>query len=130
MTMNEKNGKSETALEGAAKLALAGFLYVLFHLRLGGGLAETARATLGQMLLTAPYALGFTLLLLYAHRRLGKGPDRPPRPGWTRVARIFLTMGICFGLFFALFEYGGGAPHDPSSAGGFWGDAFRKLRSR
>ena len=120
-----KNENSETSLGNAAMLALTGFLYALFHLRLGSGLAETAQATLAQMLLTAPYAAGFTALLLYAHHRLAGG-----RPHWTRAARVFLTMGICFGLFFALFEYGGGDPYDPSSAGGFWGDAFRKLRSR
>ena len=119
---------SETRLQAALKLAASGFLYLLFHLRLGQTFGESAAATLAQMMLTLPYAAGFTVVLLAAYRRLAGG-NTPFRPNWTRVLRIFFTLGICFALFFALYEYGGGDPYDPSSGGGFWGDVFRKMRS-
>ena len=124
-----ENQRTETRLQAALKLAASGFLYLLFHLRLGRTFGQSAAATLEQMMLTLPYAAGFTVVLLSAYRRLAGG-DAPFRPGWTRVLRIFFTLGICFALFFALYEYGGGDPYDPSSGGGFWGDVFRKMRSR
>ena len=124
-----ENQHTETRAQAALKLAAGGLFYVLFHLRLGRTFGEGAAATIAQMLLTLPYAAGFTLVLLLAYRRLAGG-DAPFKPDWTRVLRIFFTLGICFALFFALYEYGGGDPYDPSSGGGFWGDVFRKMRSR
>ena len=119
----------ESPRQGALTLVLTGFFYLIFHLRLGQSVGSSCAATLGQMFLTAPYALGFTFILVYLHRRISGQKERPP---WTRLLRIFLTMGICFALFFALYEYGGGDPWntEAASAGGFWGDVLQKLQWR
>lgn len=117
----------ESSQRNIVALVLTGLTYLLFHLRLGTDAATTASATLAQMLLTAPYAIGFTYLLLYVYRRLSA---EPVRPAWTRVLRIFFTMGIVFAFFFALYEHGGGSPFDSEapSATGFWRDVLQKLR--
>lgn len=119
----------ESPRQGALTLVLTGFVYLIFHLRLGQSIGASCAATLGQMLLTAPYAIGFTCILVYLHRRISGQKARPP---WTRLLRIFFTMGICFALFFALYEYGGGDPWntEAASAGGFWGNILQKLQWR
>ena len=83
-----------------------------------------------QLLLTAPYALGFTYIIAAVFRRLS---DKGPLP-WNRVLRIFFTIGILFGFFFALYDYGAQAlppdqvvqPH--SSVERFLQDILQKLR--
>lgn len=76
--------------------------YVLFHLRLGPNIGSIAALTLEQMLLTAPYAIGFTYILAILIRKF-TGRGYPP---WDRLLRIFFTIGIFFAFFFALYEYG------------------------
>ena len=99
---------------------------VIFHLRLGQSLMATVLHTLAQMLLTAPYAIGFTFILIFVYRRISGQQQRPP---WTRVLRIFFAVGICFAFFFALYEYGGGDPYAiDTTAGDFWRDVFQKMR--
>jgi hypothetical protein len=85
-------------------LVLTGMVYLLFHLRLGATPQEIVIETAYQLLLTAPYAIGFTLMIV-AFIRTVSGGTIPP---WDRLLRIFFTLGILFGLFFALYEYGGG----------------------
>ena len=90
-----------------------------------------ASGTLRQMLLTAPYALGFTYIVAVLFRRFtGKGwlP-------WDRLCRIFFTVGILFAFFFALYEYAGqGQPlndHQPqgnANVSRFLEDVIRKVR--
>lgn len=129
MTQAVKN--SDTATKNPPRhslaLLLTGLVYVLFHLRLGPSAAAILSGTLAQMLLTAPYAIGFTCLLLYCYRRLGGATQRP---SWAGIARIFFTMGILFAFFFALYEYGGGNPlqEGTSSAAGSWRDILPQLR--
>ncbi|MCL2340405.1 MAG: hypothetical protein FWC49_01725 [Proteobacteria bacterium] len=110
---------------------LTALAYLLFHLRLGADAAAVARGTVYQMLLTAPYALGFTYIVAVVFRRLtGKGwlP-------WDRLCRIFFTVGILFAFFFALYEYAGqGKPledralQSDSSAARFFEDVLRRVR--
>lgn len=86
---------------------LTALAYLLFHLRLGADLGEMATGTVSQMLLTAPYAIGFAYIVAALLRRL-TGRGWPP---WDRVVRLFFTFGILFAFFFALYEYAGqGAP--------------------
>ncbi len=80
---------------------LTGLAYLLFHLRLGSNAGETVYATVYQMLVTAPYCLGFTYIIAVILRKMvNRG-----WPPWDRLLRIFFTIGILFGFFFALYEY-------------------------
>ena len=108
-------GASETPRQGVLTLFFA-----------GQSLTATVLHTLAQMLLTAPYAIGFTFILIFVYRRISGQQQRPP---WTRVLRIFCAVGICFAFFFALYEYGGGDPYAiDTRAGDFWRGVFQKLR--
>ena len=53
---------------------LTALAYLLFHLRMGADLGQIATGTLSQMLLTAPYAIGFAYIVATVVRRLsGRG---------------------------------------------------------
>lgn len=82
---------------------LTALAYFLFHLRLGGDVEAIVSGTVYQILMTAPYALGFTYIIAFVFRRMS-GSGWPP---WDRLLRIFFTVGIVFAFFFALYEYGG-----------------------
>ncbi len=73
-------------------------------MRLGNDFAATASGTLYQMLLTGPYALGFSYIIIVVFKKLS-GVEKIP---WDRFARVFFTIGILFAFFFALYEYAGG----------------------
>jgi len=110
---------------------LTALAYLLFHLRLGADPGAIVYGTVYQMLLTAPYALGFTYIVAVVFRRLS-GSGWPP---WDRLLRIFFTVGILFAFFFALYEYGGqGQPLEDvkmdsnSSVSRFFEDVIRKVR--
>ncbi len=91
-------------LKEKSTFVVTALAYVLFHLRLGADAGQIVSGTCRQMLLTAPYALGFTYMIAFMLRRLsGSG-----WPTWDRLCRIFFTLGIIFAFFFALYEYGGG----------------------
>lgn len=110
---------------------LTALAYLLFHLRLGADARAIAVGTLYQILLTAPYALGFTYIVAVVFRRLtGKGwlP-------WDRLFRVFFTVGILFAFFFAIYEYASqGQPlvdrtlEADSSVSRFFEDIFQRLR--
>jgi hypothetical protein len=110
---------------------LTAVAYLLFHLRLGADLGSTATGTLYQILLTAPYALGFTYIVAVVFRRLSGKGWLP----WDRLLRVFFTVGILFAFFFALYEYAEqGLPpeqrpaQNTSSAARFFEDVVRKVR--
>ena len=111
---------------------LTALAYLLFHLRMGADLGEMTTGTVSQMLLTAPYAIGFAYITAAVLRRL-TGRGWPP---WDRVARLFFTFGIMFAFFFALYEYAGqGTPQaqmeqqrQRSSAARFIEDVLPKVR--
>ncbi|MDH3348841.1 MAG: hypothetical protein OEM02_12190 [Desulfobulbaceae bacterium] len=79
---------------------VTGLIYFLFHLRLGHTPGETTLETAAQLLGTFPYAAGFTYLTLLFIRYTAND-QWPP---WDRIARIFFTIGMVFGLLFALYE--------------------------
>lgn len=110
---------------------LTALAYLLFHLRLGGDAGTIAGGTVAQILLTLPYALGFTYIVAVVFRRLSGKGWLP----WDRLCRIFFTVGILFAFFFALYEYAGkGAPpadrklESGSSAARFLEDVLHKVR--
>ena len=110
---------------------LTALAYLLFHLRLGANALEIVSGTVRQMLLTAPYALGFTYITAVAFRRLSGKGWLP----WDRLCRIFFTVGILFAFFFALYEYAAqGQPpealkqKESSSVSRFFEDVLQKVR--
>ena len=110
---------------------LTALAYFLFHLRMGVDVGAIVYGTVYQVLLTAPYAIGFTYIIAVMFRRFS-GSGWPP---WDRLLRIFFTIGIIFAFFFALYEYAGkGQPpgseqlQNSSSVSRFFEDAIRKVR--
>jgi hypothetical protein len=83
--------------------ALAALLYLLFHLRGGQNAVEALSGTFIQLLTTLPYCIGFTWITVRVITHLHHGRTL----AWDRIARIFFTIGIFFGMFFALYEYTG-----------------------
>jgi hypothetical protein len=80
---------------------LTALAYLLFHLRLGADAGAILAGTTYQVLLTAPYALGFTYIVAVVFRRLSGKGWLP----WDRLLRVFFTVGILFAFFFALYEH-------------------------
>jgi hypothetical protein len=110
---------------------LTALAYLLFHLRLGADANAVLAGTLYQILLTAPYALGFTYIVAVVFRRLSGKGWLP----WDRLFRVFFTVGILFAFFFALYEYAGqGQPladrklEADSSVSRFFEDVLRQVR--
>jgi len=110
---------------------LTALAYLLFHLRLGTDAEAVLSGTTYQVLLTAPYALGFTYIVAVVFRRISGKGWLP----WDRLLRVFFTVGILFAFFFALYEYAGqGQPLEDrklqpdSSAARFFEDVLRKVR--
>ena len=75
--------------------------YLLFNLRYSPeSPAATIKSTLVQLLVTAPFVVGLTILVVsFMQRSTG---ERLP---WDRIARIYCTLGIIIGFFYALNEY-------------------------
>jgi hypothetical protein len=119
-----------TTLREKITFILTALAYVLFHLRLGANVEAIVSGTVYQMLLTAPYALGFAYIIAVVFRKIS-GTGWPP---WDRLLRIFFTVGILFAFFLALYEYAGkGQPLEDrklnsSSVSRFFEDAIQKAR--
>jgi hypothetical protein len=76
-------------------------VYLLFNFRYApGSLSASIRATIMQLLTTAPYVIGLTILLVSVMQKMSG--ERLPGD---RIVRIFCTIGIIVGLLFALSEY-------------------------
>lgn len=84
-----------TTLREKITFVLTALAYLLFHLRLGANLTEIAVGTLSQMLLTAPYAIGFAYILAAVVRHLS-GRGWPP---WDRLFRLFFHLRHSLRLF-------------------------------
>ncbi len=82
-------------------LIAAGLFYVLFNLRYAAGRPlDSLTATLWQLASSAPYAAGLTFLVVsFFQRMYGEKMD------WERRFRLFFTIGIILGFFFALADY-------------------------
>ena len=82
-------------------LGLVICVYLLFNLRYSpASLFVTVKSTLVQLLMTAPFVVGLTILVVSFMQR--SSGERLP---WDRIARIYCTLGIIIGFFYALNEY-------------------------
>jgi small basic protein len=76
-------------------------VYLLFNFRYApDSWFGSIRATLVQLLTTAPYVAGLTILLVAVMKKMAG--ERLP---WDRIVRIYCTIGIFIGFFFAMSEY-------------------------
>jgi hypothetical protein len=75
--------------------------YLLFNLRFAPeNLKHSFTSTLVQLLTTAPFVAGLTILVVsFIQRSTG---ERLP---WDRIIRIYCTIGIIIGFFYGLSEY-------------------------
>lgn len=85
---------------------LSGLLYFLFNLRLAPSLAGTIKATLWQILQTAPFIIGITWIIVAFLQYMANGKKMP----WERRIRIFFALGIMAGLLYGIYEYAGVVP--------------------
>ena len=82
-------------------LILVILVYLLFNLRYTPeSLSDSFRSTMIQLLTTAPFVMGLTILVVsFMQRSTG---ERLP---WDRIIRIYCTLGIIIGFFYGLNEY-------------------------
>ena len=75
--------------------------YLLFNLRYTAeSFSSSLHSTLIQLLTTAPFVVGLTILVVtFMQRSTG---ERLP---WDRIIRIYCTLGIVIGFFYGLNEY-------------------------
>ncbi len=90
-------------IEGKLRLYLSALIYLLFNLRVGPDMAASVKATLWQILTTAPYVAGLTYVLIAFVQYMAGGEKLP----WDRRLRMFFALGILAGLFLGIYEYAG-----------------------
>ena len=75
--------------------------YLLFNFRYSPeSFVYSIKSTLVQILVTSPFVVGLTILVVsFMQRSTGQ------RLPWDRVVRIYCTLGIIIGFFYALNEY-------------------------
>lgn len=83
-------------------LTLTAIAWVVFHIRTGPDWSAVITGTVIQLLTTAPYSIGLTIILV-SLLRFFTGGVTPP---WDRILRIFFTIAIFFAFFLALYEHG------------------------
>ena len=91
------------SIKEKVRFSLSAFLYLLFNLRVGNSIQETAGATFWQILQTAPFVAGFTYLIISVLQYMGDGS----KVSWDRRLRLFFAIGIIAGLIYAIWEYAG-----------------------
>lgn len=87
-------------------LYLSGILYFVFNLRLASSLLESVKATLWQLLQTAPFIIAVTWMIVVFLQYMANGKKMP----WERRIRMFFALGIMAGLIYAIYEYAGVTP--------------------
>ena len=90
-----------SAIKKNISLAAVIVFYLLFNYRYSpGNIIHSIKSSLVQLLLTAPFVVGLTILVVsFMQRSTG---ERLP---WDRIVRIYCTLGIIIGFFYALNEY-------------------------
>ena len=82
-------------------LVAAVVIYLLFNFRYSPeSFAYSIKSTLIQLLVTSPFVVGLTILVVSFMQR--SSGERLP---WDRIVRIYCTLGIIIGFFYALNEY-------------------------
>ncbi len=79
-------------------------VYVLFNLRLAPDPLTSILATGKQILLTAPYVIGITYVIVSIIQYMAEGEKVP----WPQRLRLFFTIGIFAGLVYGIYDYTGG----------------------
>ena len=80
-------------------------VYVLFNLRLASDPLTSFLATAEQILLTSPYVIGITFVVVSVIQYAAGGEKVP----WFARLRLFFTIGIFAGLVYGIYDYTGGA---------------------
>lgn len=80
---------------------LTAIAWVVFHIRTGPDWPAIIGGTIIQLLTTAPYAIGSTIILISLLRFFTDGIIPP----WDRILRIFFTISIFMAFFFAIYEH-------------------------
>jgi hypothetical protein len=91
------------SLQEKFTFVLSAILYIVFNLRPGTDFATTIKATLWQLLQTAPYVVGISYMIIVLLQYMADG-DKVP---WNRRFRLFFAVGIIAGLLQAIYEYAG-----------------------
>ena len=82
-------------------LAAVIIVYLFFNFRYApDSWIASIKATSMQLMTTAPYVVGLTILLVSVMQKMSG--ERLP---WDRILRIYCTIGILIGFFFALSEF-------------------------
>ena len=98
---DEKQGDSGFSFKNGAPAVLLGLIYLLFAVRYYPGRPmDTLVATVEHLLVSIPFSLGFTLVVVSVLAKVSG--DKPTR---SFVARLFLTFGIIVEFFFGLYNY-------------------------
>ena len=84
-------------------LYLSALLYLVFNFRMGADAAASIKATLWQILQTAPFVAGVTYVIIALLQYMAGGEKVP----WDRRLRLFFALGILAGLVYAIYEYAG-----------------------
>ncbi|WP_448873469.1 hypothetical protein [Desulfobulbus propionicus] len=82
---------------------LTALAYVLFHLVLNEDRSIDYMKTFQQMIITAPYAIGFAYIVAVVFRHLSGKGWLP----WDRILRVFFTVGILFGFYLSIYHSAG-----------------------
>ena len=90
-----------TRFKDKLSLVLVAIIYILFTLRFDPErLSASLGATAMQVFSTAPYVFGMAFLAVSFLQRAAGG-----RLPWDRMLRIYFTIGIIVGFFYALNDY-------------------------
>ena len=89
------------AIKKNISLGIVIAVYLVFNFRYSPeSFIHSVKSTLVQLLLTSPFVAGLTILVVsFMQRATG---ERLP---WDRIIRIYCTLGIIIGFFYALNEY-------------------------
>jgi len=85
------------------KLVITAFVYLIFNLRPSVDIWLMVKATIEQILTTALYSAGITLLFVNLFQRMADG-EKVPRERWLQ---LFLTIGITVSFVYAILEHAG-----------------------
>lgn len=80
-------------------------VYVIFNLRLASDPFGSVLATAKQILMTSPYVIGITFVVVSVIQYAAGGEKVP----WISRLRLFFTIGIFAGLVYGIYDYTGGA---------------------
>jgi len=96
-------------IEGKLTFYISALLYLLFNLRIGTDIVAGFKATLWQIVQTAPYIAGVSYAVIVFLQHMAGGIILP----WDRKLRIFFAIGIIAGLIYGIYEYTGAAVRTP-----------------